>query len=317
MPVQPARRDYRTWIIDSRRWEHYRPRFDDIVIATYPKCGTTWMQRIVGLLVFQTPEPRPVMEISPWIDRRLPEPIEAVVAYIEAQDHRRFLKTHLPADGLPIYDEIKYVHVARDGRDACISLHNHSTGFGAEMLQALDRTGLTDETIGRPYPRTPADPAAYFHRWLTEGAVPRHEDGLTTVPFFHCEQTWWELRHRPNVLLVHFNDLKADLSGEMRRVTDFLDINVEQDLLPVLVEAAKFEAMRRDGATLMGSRAGQFRDGVDRFFHKGTNERWRGVFHNEDLSLYEAKAAAILSPACAQWLSAGRLKAGDPRLTAD
>ena len=316
MPVQPARREYRTWTVDSRRWEHYRPRFDDIIIATYPKCGTTWMQRIVGLLVFQTSDPRPVMQISPWIDRRFPEPIEAVVAYIEAQDHRRFLKTHLPADGLPIYDEIKYVHVARDGRDACMSFYNHSTSYTPEMLQALDRSGLKDEAIGRGYPRLPADPTVFFHRWLTEGAVRGHEDGLTTVSFFHCEHTWWELRQRPNVLLVHFNDLKADLSGEMRRVADFLGITVEHDLLPALVEAAEFEAMRRDGTALMGSRAGQFSNGADRFFHKGTNERWRGVFHNEDLSLYKAKAAAILSPACAQWLSAGRLKAGDPRLTA-
>ena len=65
MLVKPAGRVYRTWILDSRRWEHYRPRPTDIVIATYPKCGTTWMQRVVGLLVFQTPEPRPIMEISP------------------------------------------------------------------------------------------------------------------------------------------------------------------------------------------------------------------------------------------------------------
>jgi aryl sulfotransferase len=317
MPVQPARREYRTWIADSRRWQHYRPRFDDIVIATYPKCGTTWMQRIVGLLVFQTPEARPVMQISAWIDRRIPESIEAVVARIEAQDHRRFLKTHLPADGLPIYDEIKYVHVARDGRDACISFHNHQTGFGPEMLQALDRVGLDDETIGRPHPRLPADSAAYFHRWLTESAVPGHEDGLTTVSFFRCERTWWELRHRPNLLLVHFNDLKADLSGEMRRVADFLGITVEENLLPALVEAAKFDAMRRDGAALMGRVAGQFQGGADRFFHKGTNERWRGVFDSEDVSLFEAKAAELLSPVCARWLSAGRLEAGDPRLTAD
>jgi len=257
------------------------------------------------------------MQISPWIDRRFPEPIEAMVARIEGQHHRRFLKTHLPADGLPIYDEIKYVHVARDGRDACLSFHNHYLGFAPDMLQAFDQIGLKDETIGRPYPRLSADPAAFFHRWLTEGAVPRHEDGLPTVSFFHCEQTWWELRHRPNVLLVHFNDLKTDLSGEMRRVADFLDITVEQDLLPALVEAAKFEAMRRDGAALMGTGVGRtFRDGAANFFHKGTNERWRGVFHSEDVSLYEAKAAT-LPAACTQWLSAGRLEAGDPRLTPD
>ena len=58
MLIQAPQREYRTWIFDSRRWQHYRPRPDDIVIATYPKCGTTWMQRIVSLLVFQSPEPK-------------------------------------------------------------------------------------------------------------------------------------------------------------------------------------------------------------------------------------------------------------------
>ena len=44
---------YRTWMTDSRRWDTYRPRTGDIVVATYPKCGTTWMQRIVDLLIFR------------------------------------------------------------------------------------------------------------------------------------------------------------------------------------------------------------------------------------------------------------------------
>jgi aryl sulfotransferase len=204
MLVQPAQHTYRTWIIDSRRWQHYRPRPDDIIIATYPKCGTTWMQRIVGLLVFQTPEPRPIMQVSPWIDRRFPEPVEAMVARIEAQSHRRFLKSHLPFDGQPIYDEVKYIHVARDGRDACLSFHNHGLAFTAQALEALDRAGLEDETIGRPYPRLAADPAEHFHRWLTEGVVPDHEDGSPTVSFFHFERSWWGERHRSNVLLVHY-----------------------------------------------------------------------------------------------------------------
>src|SRR5262249_58154642 len=57
MQCEPARQVYRTWMIDSRRWSAYRPRSGDVIIATYPKCGTTWMQRIVGLLIFQSPEP--------------------------------------------------------------------------------------------------------------------------------------------------------------------------------------------------------------------------------------------------------------------
>jgi Sulfotransferase domain len=121
MLVQTAQREYRTWIFDSRRWRHYRPRPDDIVIATYPKCGTTWTQRIVGLLVFQTPEPKP-MQISTWIDRQFPQPIEAVVATIEAQEHRRFLKLHVPLDGLPCGADILASAVAASFKDGARTL---------------------------------------------------------------------------------------------------------------------------------------------------------------------------------------------------
>ena len=304
MPVRPAERIYRTWIVDSRRWAHYRPRPTDIVIATYPKCGTTWMQRIVGLLVFQTPEPRPIAEVSAWIDRRFPETSLAMTARIEAQEHRRFLKTHLPADGVPIHEEVKYIHVARDGRDACMSFHNHGSNFTPRMLEGLDRAGLEDETIGRPYPRVAADPAEHFHRWLTETVIPGDADGSPTMSFFHFEQSWWNERHRANVLLVHYNDLKADLSGEMRRVADFLDIQVSSSAWPALVEAAGFQAMRRDGDVLLRSVLNSVQDG--RFFHRGTNERWKGVYRAEDLTHYDAKVDAAFSTACARWVARGR-----------
>src|SRR5687767_104213 len=110
--IKAPEREYRTWVIDSRRWQAYRPRADDIVIATYPKCGTTWTQRIVSLLLFQSPEPVPIMQISAWIDRRFGPPLNAVLDQIEAQTHRRFLKSHLPIDGLPFYAGVKYIHVA-------------------------------------------------------------------------------------------------------------------------------------------------------------------------------------------------------------
>jgi aryl sulfotransferase len=314
MLIQSPQQEYRTWIFDGRRWQHYRPRSNDIVIATYPKSGTTWMQRIVGLLVFQTPEPKPIMQISTWIDRRFPQPIEAVVAQIEAQTHRRFLKSHLPLDGLPFYDEVNYIHVARDGRDACMSFHNHAMGFTAEMLANLSKVGMEDDAVGRPYPEVLSDPGEFFHRWITQGEVPGHEDGSPSMSFFHFEWSWWEARNRPNVLLVHYNDLKADLSAEMTRIADFLGIKVDWDLWPELVEAAQFDAMRRDGATLMSNSASIFREGSDRFFFQCTNNRWRGVVSEEDLALYETKIRQMLEPNCARWIATGRLEAGDPRL---
>ena len=167
MRVRPASRVYRTWGMDSRRWDRFRPRRDDIVIATYPKCGTTWMQRIVSLLVFRDPAPIRLMDVSPWLDCRFVEPVEATLARLEAARHRRFIKSHLPADGLPFYDELRYIVVARDGRDACLSYHNHVLSYTPWMLARLDAAGVEDGT--GPFPRAPAGIAAFFHRWLTQG----------------------------------------------------------------------------------------------------------------------------------------------------
>ena len=316
MLVQPAQREYRTWIFDSRRWQPYRPRPDDIVIATYPKCGTTWMQRIVGLLVFQSPEALPLWQISAWIDRRFPEPIEAVIARIEAQAHRRFLKAHLPLDGLPFFDEVKYIHVARDGRDACMSFHHHATGFTDQMLENLNKAGLADEIVARPYPPISKDAGEFFHRWITRGEVPGDTDGSPSMSFFHFEASWWEARVRPNVLMVHFHDLKADLAGQMRRIADYLGISVAPAVWPDLVAAAGFEAMRRDGDKLLATAAATFKHGAQGFFFKGTNERWRGIVAEADLALYAKKSAMGLAPECAAWVAQGTLGMEDPPATA-
>ncbi len=305
MLVRPPTRDCRTWPFDSRRWAHYVARPDDIVIATYSKSGTTWMQRIVGMLVFQSADPQPVMDLSIWIDARL-RPIEDVVAALAAQTHRRFLKAHQPYDALPIHDAVRYIHVARDGRDAALSFHNHSLLLSNAMLERLDGFGLGDETLARPFPRTPEDPAEYFHRWMTQGAGPDATDGLPLPSWFDSERNWWAARDEENVLMVHYADLKADLDGEMRRVAGFLGIETPAALWTRMVEAAGFDAMQREGAGLLGRMAAAFRDGGAGFIHKGANGRWRGVFHDDDLALYDA-ACARLPEDCARWLTVGRL----------
>ena len=304
---RPATREYRTWITDSRRWSRYTPRASDVVIATYPKCGTTWMERIVGALVFQTPEPMPFSrEISLWIDSRTTtKSLDAAMATIEAQTHRRFLKAHLPFDGLPIFDEVKYIHVARDGRDAVMSWHDDDKAWLPEVIERLDANGLADPAIGRPYPPLIDDPAEQFHRWLTEGASGDQPDGCPNISYFQCEATWWEARHRPNVLMVHYSDLKGDLAGRVARIAAFLGIPLADGLLAEVVAAADFRAMQRDGAALLPHHVNVFRDGHRSMLNKGTAGRWRGVFRVDDLALYEAKLEATLAPECAAWLENG------------
>src|SRR5947209_15506562 len=101
-------REVRNAVVDSHRWDRFEPRDDDIIIATYRKCGTTWTQRIVDCLVFQSPDVRPFGEISPWLDSTIFNSLEADLETLRAQRHRRFVKSHLPFVALPLWDTVKY-----------------------------------------------------------------------------------------------------------------------------------------------------------------------------------------------------------------
>jgi hypothetical protein len=58
---------------------------------------------------------------------------------------------------IPLYDEVRYIHVARDGRDAAMSQYNQWTGFSDRHRENFDRIGREHPTIGRPYPKVPTD----------------------------------------------------------------------------------------------------------------------------------------------------------------
>lgn len=79
--------------MDSTRWQHYIPRGGDVVVATPYKSGTTWALNIVRRLIFLGREVPPYKEL--WIDSRFQWPLGAFFEELEAQTHRRYIKTHL------------------------------------------------------------------------------------------------------------------------------------------------------------------------------------------------------------------------------
>lgn len=321
--LRAPERVYRTPAADSRRWDGFEPRDGDIVIGTWAKCGTTWTQRIVDLLVFQSPDVRPFGDISPWLDSTFFNPIEADLATLKAQTHRRYIKSHLPFDALPVWDSVKYIHVGRDPRDAQLSWQNHAQGTRPEFRErivaqaaalAAERGGAAG---GGPPAPMPDDPRDVLRQWLAELEAHLATPGDPRGTMFGFEATYWRERTRPNLLFVHYNDLKEDLAGEMRRISDFLGIDTPASLMPALVEAARFESMKKDGDALFPKLGLAFDRGADRFLNQGRSGRWREVMEAEDVARYRAIAARAAPPGLARWLEGGRRTAGEPRETPD
>jgi aryl sulfotransferase len=298
VPDLPRRtRTYRHHHLDSTRWDAVRHRPGDVVISTSAKAGTTWMQRVVSLLIFGTgPLPDVLTKVSPWIDCRYTDPLDEVVARIDAQRHRRFLKTHLPVDALPFSEDVRYIVVGRDTRDVFMSLWNHYRNY-TEMMYDMTSAG---DPPGGPLPRCPDDPRRLWAQWATRGSFDWESDGWPFWSHHYHAAAWWPHRHRENVLLVHYNDLQADLDGQMRRVAAHLGIAVDGAAWPDLVDAARFESMKRSGRLLLGP-MDRFAGGPDAFLYKGSNGRWRDVLSDDDLVLYD-KMAARLDPALRDWL---------------
>ena len=196
MTKRPERtRTYHGLLFDSTYWDSYSPRPGDIVVSTSAKAGTTWVQVICGLLIFQNPEPTaPLDDLSPWFDLRLTPPA-VTVPLLEAQTHRRFIKSHLPMDGIPYYDDMRYIVVGRDTRDVFMSWVKHLENMaphsiamfnaksGAELLAVADKyeIDLPPEQRAvfakmRPWegPVFPdldviADRRTYWRKWITTG----------------------------------------------------------------------------------------------------------------------------------------------------
>src|SRR3712207_6754442 len=147
---------------DSTVWNDFRFRDDDIVISTYAKSGTTWTQQIVAQLLFGPDPDLEVAEMSPWLDLRVP-PKEVKLPVVEAQTHRRFLKTHLPVYALVFSEKAKYIYIGRDGRDVMWSMYNHHSNFIPKTYEVLNNT---PGRVGPPLDPPPASVVQYFNEWL-------------------------------------------------------------------------------------------------------------------------------------------------------
>ena len=279
---------------DSTIWNDFEYRNDDIIIATYAKAGTTWVQQIVAQLLFDGAADLETAEMSPWMDLRVP-PKEVKLPLVMAQTHRRFLKTHLPVDALVFSDQARYVYIGRDGRDVVWSMYNHHVNANGAWYDALNKTpGLVGPPIGEP-----ADTVRqYYEEWL-------ERDGYPWWSFWENAKSWWAIKDLPNVYFLHFADLKKDMPGEIRRLAEFLDIEINENNWDDILLHCSFDYMKAN-ATKSVPLGGAFWDGgAKTFINKGTNGRWRDTLNEDDVQKYEQRAVQELGEDCATWLSTG------------
>ena len=298
---------YRNIVFDNARWDGFEFRDGDIVICTPPKCGTTWTQMLVAMLVFDATEfDRPLAIISPWLDMST-RPLDSVLADLDAQTHRRFIKTHTPLDGLVEDDRVTYVCVGRDPRDAGLSMQHHMSNMNFDVLLEMRArsVGMDDlPEFGAP-PVVPDDPLERFWHW----AMVSKEDFRGLESLLAHLQTFWDRRDRSNVALFHYADYKADLPGQLTRMANVLGIERSPERIAELAEAGSFAAMRSRATDFVPNADIGLWHSPEEFFHRGTNGQWRELVDEEGLERYWARVHELVSPDLASWAHNGWLAA--------
>ncbi|XP_055937574.1 sulfotransferase 1C2A-like [Argiope bruennichi] len=170
---------------------NYKPRPDDVFIATYPKCGTTWAQHIF-LLIFRQGEP---LESQMMFFTATPFLEIAGAKGAESMPRPGALKTHLPFRVIPWSDEAKYVYITRNPKDCCVSYYHH--------LKDLPFHGFA------------GDFNQFFELFIS--------GNIDFGDYFDHVMEWYEHRNDPNVLFMTYEEMKEDPQGAILKMASFVD----------------------------------------------------------------------------------------------
>ncbi|MFT7594653.1 MAG: aryl sulfotransferase [Paracoccaceae bacterium] len=284
-PVRLARRAYGEAITDSTRWDAYAPRVGDIVVSTPAKSGTTWTQSILALLISGDPlvDAQTSMK-SPWIDINIRDVAE-VMARLEAQDHRRQVKTHTPFDGIPIWDELRYVTVYRHPIDAHFSYRKHAANMTLDLGKEL----------------YPEDPSESFRIFL-QGT---HYEGASLWAIVEHFRSTLDLEPRENLIRLHYANMLTDLAGAFDKIATHVGISHPPEVMETLIKAASFDSMKANAHRFAPSAGQKFWRKDDGFFDSATSNKWEGQLTADDLAAYDARMSELLTPDQRAWLEWG------------
>ncbi|KAF8768065.1 Sulfotransferase 1C2 like protein [Argiope bruennichi] len=177
----------------------YKPRPDDLFIITYPKCGTTWVQNIVACIFREGKPFGSALEF--FTETPFLEMTGAEVA--EKMKRPGAIKLHLPFHLTPWSSEAKYIFVARNPKDCCVSFYHHTESMPGYCFE----DGDFDD---------------YFELFIN-GEVDFGD-------YFDTTLSWWDHRNDPNVLFITYEQLKKDTINNVLKIADFIGPEYKEKL---------------------------------------------------------------------------------------
>ena len=300
---------YRTLVWDNRRWNGFEFRPDDIIISTPPKSGTTWTQMLCAMLVFGGDKFSETMDnMSPWLDMNTRNR-DVVFDLLASQQHRRFIKTHTPLDGLPDHPDVTYVIVGRDPRDVAISMEHHFANMDFDSFIATRGEAVGNDDLGDfPPPPDPDLSPEERMRQFVEG-----DAGITTLGSVvgHLHDAWAK-RNNSNVALFHYRDYQHDLPEELRRLAKVLGTELDDKTADAFAGRAELTKMRARAEELAPDTGRSHWLDTSRFFRSGGRGEWADRFDKKLTDRY-AERLAELSQGDADfvnWIHEGRINGG-------
>jgi len=190
----------------------FKPRSTDVIIAPYSKCGTTWLQQIAhGLQTRGNMDFEEISTVVPWIELAYSLGIDLDA---DQAGEPRVYKSHLSWHDVPKGG--RYIVSFRNPANAFISVYRFFEGFFFEP-------GMIDLDT-------------FFH-WRNPPAE------MDKRGYWHHLASWWEQRHSPNILLLCYEDMLADLPGTVQRIAAFMDIPLDDELFNIALHQSSREFM--------------------------------------------------------------------------
>ena len=177
----------------------------DVIISPYGKCGTTMLQQM-----FHTLRTRgdtdfdDISRVVPWIEM---SPMLGIDLNASQRAEPRGFKSHLSYTSVP--KGARYIVPLRDPRDAFVSMYRFMEGW------FLERGAVPMED--------------FFDGWI-KGR------GAEGEGYFDHLLSWWAVRNQPNVLLLSYGKVVADRAAHIRRIADFAQIPLDDELLELTLE---------------------------------------------------------------------------------